>query len=123
LFLTHPVLNDLIGVIMIAAGTSVMALLGFFAAACGANGFVAMSIPVVVAFTFQIMLKDILPHWADPTGLVHVYRHWGYYEFGPGMEYRLWVWLAAWLGWSGGLIGLSMFIAEKRELATKADTT
>jgi hypothetical protein len=120
LFLTHPVLNDLIGVVMIAAGTGVMALLGILAASCGANGFVAMSLPVIVAFTFRIMLRDILPRWTSPTGLVDIF--WSYYRFEPGTEYRLWVWLAAWLGWSGGLIGLSMFIAEKRELATKADT-
>jgi len=120
LFLTHPVLNDAVGVVMIATGTSVMALLGILAAACGANGFVAMSLPVIVAFTFRVMLRDILPRWANPTDLVDIF--WGYYRFGPGVEYRLWVWLAAWLGWSGGLIGLSMYIAEKRELATKADT-
>ncbi len=120
LFLTHPVLNDLIAVVMIAAGTSVMALLGIFAAACGANGFVAMSIPVVVTFTFRIMLSNILPRWIDPTGLVDIF--WGYYKFNLGAQYWPWVWLAAWLGWSGALIGLSMYIAEKRELATKADT-
>lgn len=117
LFLTHPVLNDLVGMIMVCAGTGVIALLGFFAAACGANTFVAMAMPVIVAFTYRIVLEDIVPVWANPTSIVHVFEK--SHGFKPGMEYQFGLWIVRLLVWTGVLTGLTIYIAEKRELAAK----
>jgi hypothetical protein len=121
LFLTHPVLNDFIGALMVSVGTFVMALCGLLASTCGANVFVTMSVPVVLAFGIRLAVGDLIPGWADPTGLVYVHGNV------HGLEYAgipwFWTWLISLFAWTIGLTLLSMYIAEKRELGAKESTS
>lgn len=117
LFLTHPLLNDLMKIIIIALGTAIMALLGLLAGACGANAYVAMALPIVLAFSI-LQVGDIreAAYLLDPTRIVYSGRML------PGEEYRICIWFARWLGWFVFLTGLSMLIAAKRELAAKPES-
>jgi hypothetical protein len=119
LFLTHPVLNDLILVVGVALGTGVTALLGLLVAVCGGNVYLAIAAPFVLSFGRHSFVPD-LP-WIDPSALLEI--RFGYFHMLPGLEYRIGVWFAWWLAWVVVLIGLSIFIAEKRELAQKVQGT
>jgi hypothetical protein len=121
LFLTHPVLNDFIGAVMVIAGTMVMALSGLLASTCGANVFVTMSVPIVLSWGIAITIDDLIPYWANPMGLVNVHNY--AYKFGPTGNRNLSVWLLSLFVWTTLLIGLSMYIAEKRELGAKESTS
>jgi hypothetical protein len=119
LFLTHPFLNDFVLVIAVALGTGVLALLGLLVAACGGNGYLAIAAPFVLAFGIHNAVPN-LP-WVNPLNLLDI--RFGYFHMLPGLEYRIGVWFLLWLAWVVGLIGLSMLIAEKRELAQKVHGT
>lgn len=118
LFLAHPMLNDVILIVLTALGTGVFALLGLLVAACGARTYVAIAIPSILPIAITMVVHDHdLRDWLDPTHLL--YFGGGYFRMLPGEEYRLGIWFSYWLGLAIVLIGLSILIAEKRELALK----
>jgi hypothetical protein len=116
LFRSHPVLNDLILIVMTAFGTGVLALLGLLVAVCRGTTYLAIAVPTVLPIAIAITTHDV-PLWLEPTDLL--FFRVGYFRMLPGQEYRLGIWLAYWIGLAIVLIGLSLFIAEKRELALK----
>lgn len=118
LFLSHPVLHDVVLILMTAFGTGIFALMGMLIAICGGNAYLAIAIPIVLPF-FQRFLMYNLPDWLKPTEMLDFYLPGMYFRMLPGLEYRFFIWLAYWLGLAAVLIGLSLFIAEKRELAFK----
>ncbi|MBK9265818.1 MAG: hypothetical protein IPM54_39270 [Polyangiaceae bacterium] len=118
LFLSHPVLNDVILIVLTALGTGVFALLGLLVAACRGNTYLAIAVPSILPFAIPMVVPDQdLHHWLDPTHVLCV--RGDYFCMLPGLEYRLGIWFAYWLGLAIVLIGLSIFVAEKRELALK----
>lgn len=117
LFLTHPVLHDLILIVLTAIGTGIFALSGLLIAVCRGNTYLAVAVPTVFPFAIINLVHDEdLRHWLNPTKLL---SFGGYFRMLPGQEYRLGIWFAYWIGLAIVLIGLSIFIAEKRELAMK----
>ena len=116
LFLTHPVLHDVIVIVLTAFGTGVLALSGLLIAVCRGNALLAIAVPTVLPFAIGFLTRD-LPIWYNPTDLLFLRA--GYFCMLPGLEYRLGIWFAYWIGLAIVLIGLSLFIAEKRELAQK----
>lgn len=116
LFLAHPVLHDVILIVLTALGTGVMALSGLLVAVCRGNTLLAIAIPTVLPFAIRFAARD-LPDWCNPTDMLRFPS--SYFRMLPGLEYRLGIWLAYWVGLAIVLIGLSLFIAEKRELALK----
>lgn len=116
LFLTHPLLHDGILITMTAFGTGVMALLGMLVGVCGGNAYMAITVPTVLPFVLGKISQD-LPRWFTPTKLLFFRSN--YFRMLPGEEYRLGIWFAYWVGLAIVIIGLSLFIAEKRELALK----
>jgi hypothetical protein len=120
LFLAHPVLHDLVLIVMTALGTGVLALLGLLVAVCGGNTYLAIALPTIFPFALNEFSRN-LPLWLKPTKLL--FFRVGYFRMLPGEEYHLGIWLAYWVGLAALLIGLSMLIAEKRELAQKVHGT
>lgn len=120
LFLTHPILNDLIFLVLVALGTGVMSLLGLLVVSIRGNAYVAMAAPFAVGFGIANTVPD-LPRWLDPTALI--YAKWDYFRMMPGEEYHLAIWFLWWFAWVFFLVGASMLIAEKRELAAKVHRT
>jgi hypothetical protein len=121
LFLDHPVLHDVVSILMTGFGTGILALVGMLVAVCGGNVYLAMATPVVLPFAIRFFTNG-LPDWTawlEPTNLLGFRIPERYFRMLPGLEYRLWIWLAYWIGLAAVLIGLSLFIAEKRELAFK----
>lgn len=116
LFLSHPVLNDGIVIGLTALGTGIYALFGLFVGVCRGNAFMAMTVPTVFPFVVGMLARD-LPRWLVPTNFL--YFRSSYFCMLPGEEYRLAIWFAYWVGLAIVLVGLSIFIAEKRELALK----
>lgn len=116
LFLTHPVLNDLIYVVLVALGTGVMSLLGLLVVSLRGNGYVAIAAPFLAGMSIHNIAADV-PRWVDPTALIHA--KWDYFLMYPGLEYRLGIWFLWWFAWVVFLVGASMLIAEKRELGPK----
>lgn len=116
LFLAHPVLHDVILIVLTAFGTGIIALSGLLIAVCRGNALLAIAIPAVLPLAIGLVTRNI-PIWFDPTDMLE-FRSTYFYMF-PGLEYRIGIWFAYWIGLAILLIGLSLLIAEKRELAQK----
>jgi hypothetical protein len=117
LYVTHPILNDLILVTMLAIGAGALATMGLIPASLGGSVYLCMGFPLLW-YLIMLYLSGEGFTALSPYHYLDVY-----YTFRlPPRAQRVASWLLYWVGTVGVSVTFALFVAEKRELGSRGRT-
>jgi hypothetical protein len=112
LFITHPVLNDLLLIVLQAIGTGALATLGLIPAALGAGTYVAVCFPLLW-FLVGMYLESEGLKFLSPDRYLNV---WHTYRWAPPRGNSPAFWFLHWAVTMATSTGFALVVGEKREI-------